>query len=163
MLNLLGEHYCKVDPKGRMMFPARLRKQLEEVVHQGLVISRDIFSKCLVLYPAPGWNKVLEEMGHLSRYNEDHQLFLQKFMKGATQVELDETGRLLIPSALFSYAGIDLKKSNEIVLTGMLDKMQIWNPDAYRKHVLNDDDGVDIRDLAKKIGRDIERKSGERE
>jgi MraZ protein len=143
-----------------MMFPAKLRKQLEEVVHQGLVVSRDIFSKCLVLYPAPGWNKVIEEMGHLSRYDEEHQLFLQKFMKGATQVELDETGRMLIPSALLQFAGIDLKKNNELVLTGMLDKMKIWSTDNYNKYVLSDEDGVDIRDLAKKIGKDIEKKTG---
>lgn len=92
------------------MFPAKLRKQLEEVVHHGMVVSRDIFTNSLVLYPAPAWNKVIEEMGHLSRYDEEHQLFLQDFMKGATQIELDETGRLLIPGALLMYAGIDLKK-----------------------------------------------------
>lgn len=160
MLNLLGEHYCKVDPKGRMMFPAKLRKQLEEVIHNGMVVSRDIFTNSLVLYPAPAWNKVIEEMGHLSRYDEEHQLFLQKFMKGATQIELDETGRLLIPGALLMYAGIDLKKNNEIVLSGMLDKMKIWSTENYHKYVLSDEDGVDIKDLAKKIGKDIERKAG---
>mgnify|MGYP000259177719 CR=1 FL=1 len=47
MLNLLGEHTCRIDAKGRLMFPARLRRQLEKVLHHGLVINRDIFEKCL--------------------------------------------------------------------------------------------------------------------
>ena len=45
MLNLLGEHNCKIDAKGRLMFPARLRRQLESVIHHGLVINRDIFER----------------------------------------------------------------------------------------------------------------------
>ena len=154
--SLLGEYHCKIDPKGRLMFPSKVRKQLEEVMHHGLVVSRDIFSKCLVLYPKDGWDKVIDEMSRLSRYNEEHELFMQKFMKGATQFDLDETGRLLLPSTLLTYAEIDLKKSNEVVLTGMFDKLKLWSLDNYTKYVLNDDDGIDIRDLAKKVGKDIE-------
>ena len=96
MLNLLGEHNCKIDAKGRLMFPARLRRQLETVIHHGLVINRDIFENCLVLYPKPEWDKVNAEMTQLSRYNRKHQLFQRKFMKGATIVNLDSSGRLNI-------------------------------------------------------------------
>lgn len=160
MLNLLGEHHCKVDPKGRMMFPARLRKLMEAEIHHGLVVNRDIFSKCLVLYSKSAWDQVMSEMNRLSRYDEEHQLFLQKFMKGATLVELDDTGRLMLPSVLLPFAEIDLKKSNEIVLTGVLDKMKIWSKDNYEKFVLNDADGIDIKVLAKKVGKDIESRGG---
>ncbi|MFM9986976.1 MAG: division/cell wall cluster transcriptional repressor MraZ [Flavobacteriales bacterium] len=160
MLNLLGEHHCKVDPKGRMMFPARLRKLMESEIHHGLVVNRDIFSKCLVLYSKSAWDQVMAEMNRLSRYDEEHQLFLQKFMKGATLVELDDTGRLMLPSVLLPFAEIDLKKNNEIVLTGVLDKMKIWSKDNYEKFVLNDADGIDIKVLAKKVGKDIENRGG---
>ncbi len=156
MLNLLGEHHCKLDPKGRMMFPAKLRKQLESEISHGLVINRDIFSKCLVIYTKTAWEKVMTEMNRLSRYDEEHQLFLQKFMKGATMCELDETGRLNMPTVLLGFADIDLSKNNEIVLTGVLDKMKIWSKANYIKYVLNDDDGIDFKVLAKKIGKDIE-------
>ncbi len=47
MLNLLGEYGCKIDAKGRLMFPAKLRKQMEEIIHQGLVLNRDIFESAL--------------------------------------------------------------------------------------------------------------------
>ena len=73
MLNLLGEHICRIDAKGRLMFPAKLRRQLDKVLHHGLVINRDIFEGCLVLYPKPEWDKVNTEMTQLSRYNRKHQ------------------------------------------------------------------------------------------
>jgi MraZ protein len=155
MLNLLGEHHCKVDPKGRMMFPARLRKQMEQIIAHGLVVNRDIFSKCLVLYPKPEWDKVNEEMSRLSRYNEKHQLFQRKFMKGATLLELDNTGRLLVPSVLLAYAEIDLKKNNEVILTGLGEKMEIWSPANYNREILDDD--FDFSSLAEEVRKDIDR------
>ncbi len=156
MLNLLGEHHCKLDPKGRMMFPAKLRKQLETELSLGLVINRDIFSKCLVLYPKSAWDKVVAELNRLSRYDEEHQLFLQKFLKGATLVEIDEVGRLNLPTTLLPFADVDAKSNNEIVITGVQDRMKLWSKANYTKYVLNDDDGVDLKVLAKKIGKDIE-------
>ena len=75
MLNLLGEYHCRIDAKGRVSFPAKLRKQLDRVLHDGLVVNRDIFEGCLVIYPKPEWDKVNAEMSRLSRYDRSHQLF----------------------------------------------------------------------------------------
>ena len=119
-----------------------------------MVLNRDIFEKCLVLYPKPEWEKVNTEMSRLSRYNRKHQLFQRKFIKGATLIELDGTGRLNIPSALLTYAGIDPSKNNEIIITGMLEKIELWNKDAYEAQVLEEDD--DFGDLAEEIRREIE-------
>jgi MraZ protein len=154
MLNLLGEYGCKVDAKGRLMFPAKLRKQLEQVLHHGLVLNRDIFEKCLVLYPKPEWDRVNTEMSRLSRYNRQHQQFQRKFMKGATLIELDGTGRMLIPSSLMTYAGIEPTGDNEVIITGVLEKIELWNARSYDEQVLNDDD--DFGDLADGIRKQIE-------
>ena len=156
MLNLLGEHNCKIDAKGRLMFPARLRRQLENIIHHGLVINRDIFENCLVLYPKPEWDKVNGEMTQLSRYNRKHQVFQRKFMKGATLVDLDSSGRLNIPTALFDYAGIDLSKSNEIIVSGLGEKVEIWTVEAYQTQVLNDEDDFDFGNLAEEVRKDID-------
>jgi MraZ protein len=156
MLNLLGEHTCRIDAKGRLMFPARLRRQLEMVIHHGLVINRDIFENCLILYPKPEWDKVNSEMTQLSRYNRKHQLFQRKFMKGATLVELDSSGRLNVPAALLEYAGIDLKKGNEIIVSGLGEKVEIWAKDAYSNQVLSDEDDFDFGDLAEVVRKDID-------
>jgi MraZ protein len=154
MLNLLGEHNCKLDAKGRVMFPSKLRRQLESVLHEGLVINRDIFEKCLVLYPKPEWDKVNTEMSRLSRYNKKHQLFQRKFMKGATLVELDATGRLLIPAALLEYASIDHKESNELIISGLGEKAEIWSKSNYAQQILDDD--FDFGSLAEDVRNDIE-------
>jgi MraZ protein len=154
MLNLLGEYGCKVDAKGRMMFPVKLRKQLESVLHHGLVLNRDIFEPCLVLYPKDEWEKVNKEMARLSRYNRKHQAFQRKFMKGATLVELDSNGRMLIPSLLLKYAGVEAGGKNELILTGVLEKMELWSKERYEEHVLNDDD--DFSDLAEEVRKEIE-------
>ena len=156
MLNLLGEHKCKIDVKGRLMFPARLRRQLENIIHHGLVINRDIFENCLVLYPKPEWDKVNGEMTQLSRYNRKHQVFQRKFMKGATLVDLDSSGRLNVPTALLDYAGIDLSKSNEIVVSGLGEKVEIWTVEAYQTQVLNDEDDFDFGNLAEDVRKDID-------
>ena len=156
MLNLLGEHKCKIDAKGRLMFPARLRKQLENIIHHGLVINRDIFENCLVLYPKPEWDKVNGEMTQLSRYNRKHQVFQRKFMKGATLVDLDSSGRLSISNALLDYAGIDLSKSNEIIVSGLGEKVEIWTVEAYQTQVLNDEDNFDFGNLAEDVRKDID-------
>ena len=156
MLNLLGEHKCKIDAKGRLMFPARLRRQLENIIHHGLVINRDIFENCLVLYPKPEWDKVNGEMTQLSRYNRKHQVFQRKFMKGATLVDLDSSGRLNIPTALLDYAGIDLSKSNEIIVSGLGEKVEIWTVEAYQTQVLNDEDDFDFGNLAEDVRKDID-------
>ncbi len=156
MLNLLGEHKCKIDAKGRLMFPARLRRQLENIIHHGLVINRDIFENCLVLYTKPEWDKVNGEMTQLSRYNRKHQVFQRKFMKGATLVDLDSSGRLNIPTALLDYAGIDLSKSNEIIVSGLGEKVEIWTVEAYQTQVLNDEDDFDFGNLAEDVRKDID-------
>ena len=156
MLNLLGEHKCKIDAKGRLMFPARLRRQLENIIHHGLVINRDIFENCLVLYPKPEWDKVNGEMTQLSRYNRKHQVFQRKFMKGATLVDLDSSGRLNVPTALLDYVGIDLSKSNEIIVSGLGEKVEIWTVEAYQTQVLNDEDDFDFGNLAEDVRKDID-------
>ena len=59
MTSLIGEFDCKVDAKGRFMFPVNLRKQLEEVFDKGFVINRNLHQKCLVLYPINEWNTLV--------------------------------------------------------------------------------------------------------
>ena len=136
------------------MFPAKLRKQLEEIIHHGLVINRDIFEKCVVLYPQPEWDRVNKEMARLSRYNRKHQVFQRKFMMGASKVELDGTGRLLIPSMLMEYASIEPKENNEVVVTGLGKKIEIWSMANYEAQLTASED--EFGDLAEDVRKDIE-------
>jgi MraZ protein len=153
MLNLLGEYTCKVDNKGRMLFPSKLRKQLETVIHHGLVINRDIYSKCLVLYPEPEWTRIQNDFSRLNRYNRDHLEFARRFTNGATVLELDNVGRLSLPAKLLEYAEVDLKTSNELVLVGAFEKMELWSDANHRKLVEDNRTGFD--ELASRVQRDL--------
>jgi MraZ protein len=138
------------------MFPAPLRRQLELILHHGLVVNRDIFEDCLVIYPQPEWDKVNQEMSRLSRYNRKHQLFQRKFMKGATHIELDGAGRVNLPSLLLEHAGINAKEDNEIIVSGLGEKIEIWSKGRYSQSVLDDTQDFEFGDLAEEVRRDLE-------
>lgn len=154
MFSILGVHNCKIDSKGRLMFPAKLRKELESVLHEGLVLNRDIFERCLVLYPKAEWDIVVEEMKKLSRKNRKHQKYMRLFLMNATKVELDSSGRFLIPSLLLDIADIDpKKKKTEVIVSGMDSKIEIWSAEKYNK--LMEDDYDELGDLAEDIDKEM--------
>ncbi len=136
MLNLLGEYDCKLDDKSRMMFPAGLKKQLQEVLHEGFVINRDMFESCLVLYPAQQWVGVQAEISKLNRFVAKNVRFIRRFHNGATPVELDAVGRLLIPSALAGFAGL----TKELKVAGSGDRIEIWDKAKYEAMLNSDED-----------------------
>tara|TARA_B100000683_G_scaffold272751_1_gene316639 strand:- start:51 stop:299 length:249 start_codon:yes stop_codon:yes gene_type:complete len=77
-------------------------------------------------------------------------------MKGATLVDLDSSGRLNVPAALLEHAGIDLSKGNEVIVSGLGEKVEIWTVDAYQAQVLSDTDDFDFGDLAEDVRKDID-------
>ncbi len=145
MFNLLGEYDCKLDPKGRLMLPVDLRKQLgDEMAKGGFVLNRDIFEKCLVLYPISEWNKVSAQVAGLNRFIKKNAVFIRRFNNGATPVELDATGRLLLPKPLAEYAELD----KDIKLCGNGERIEIWSKSAYEA-MLNED--IDFGSLSEEV------------
>ncbi len=144
MTSLIGEFDCKVDAKGRFMFPVNLRKQLEEVFEKGFVINRNLHQKCLVLYPISEWNKLNKKLSKLNRLIKANDVFVRKFTGGATAAEADNTGRVLLPKALVDYA--DIKA--DIKVLGSNNVIEIWDKKLY-EHFLDQD--VDIEKLAEDV------------
>lgn len=144
MTSLIGEFDCKVDAKGRFMFPVNLRKQLEEVFEKGFVINRNLHQKCLVLYPINEWNKLNKKLGKLNRLIKANDVFVRKFTGGATAAEADNTGRVLLPKALVDYADI----KTDIKVLGSNNVIEIWDKKLY-DHFLEQD--VDIEKLAEDV------------
>lgn len=145
MQNLLGEYDCKMDAKGRFMFPNALKKQLgDAAIAEGFVFNRDIFESCLVLYPKTTWNKVSAQLGKLNRFIKKNALFIRRFNAGATLVELDNSGRVLIPKPLIEHAS--LTKEIKLVATG--ERIELWDKQAYL-NTLNED--IDFAGLAEDV------------
>lgn len=136
LVNLIGTHDCKVDTKGRFLFPSGFKSQLTEELKSGFVIKRSIFRKCLELYPMQEWTNESERISKLNRFRQKNVDFIRKFMAGVRKVELDGTGRLLIPRDLKIYSGIE----KEIVLASVVNKIEIWNKQEYEKAVDYDPD-----------------------
>ena len=136
MLTLIGTYECKVDTKGRILFPAAFKNQLSEVIDKGFVIKRGVFGKCLELYPKPEFMRGSSMFDNVNPFIERNSDFIRKFMDGADIIELDSSGRLLIPKKLIKDGGI----SKEVVLASVMNKIEIWDKDRYEKAVTYDPD-----------------------
>lgn len=134
MLNIIGTYECRVDAKGRLMFPVAFKNQLSDVAAQGFVIKRSIFRNCLELYPVPEWNAESTRINKLNRFRKKNVDFIRKFMAGVKMIELDTAGRLLIPKDLFNFAAI----SKDIVMASVANKIEIWDKDEYEKAISYD-------------------------
>ena len=150
MLNIIGTYECRVDAKGRLMFPVAFKNQLQDIVGQGFVIKRSIFRKCLELYPMPEWNSESARINRLNRFRKKNVDFIRKFMAGVKTVELDNTGRLLIPKDLVHFASI----SKDVVLASVVNKVEIWDKAEYEKAV--DYDSDEFGDLAEEVMGDMD-------
>jgi MraZ protein len=133
MSHFLGEFDCKLDAKGRMMIPSSLKKQLPEAEREGLVINRG-FEKHLVIYTKKEWDSITEELSKLNVYEKKSRDFIRYFTRGATELSLDSANRILFPKALMEYAGI----SGEVVLSCVLNKIEVWAKDAYDSQMDNE-------------------------
>jgi MraZ protein len=145
VVNLIGTYECKADAKGRLMLPAVLKKQLSTILSEGFVLKRSVFQPCLELYPMYEWNAVMGKVNKLNRFVKKNNDFIRRFTAGVKIVEMDASGRILIPRDLHSFAGID----NEIVLSTSVNIIEIWDKDKYERAI--DDAAVDFADLAEEV------------
>lgn len=146
MISLIGGHDCTLDAKGRTVFPSALKRQLSAVIDQGFVIKRSIFQNCLELYPRPVWDKQMKQIGKLNRFIKKNNDFVRLFMAGVREVEIDNSGRILIPRDLVVFA--DLKSS--IVLTSTTDIIEIWDKEKYEA-LTNPEKNTNIAELAEDV------------
>ena len=128
MAGFLGEFDVTLDAKGRFLLPAGLKKQLPEGENTHFVINRG-FEKCLSLYPKQSWEPVFDRVSALNTFDPEVRSFVRFFLNGATEVEIDSAGRLLLPSNLREYAGLE----KDIVLTSGVDKIEIWSKPSYQE------------------------------
>lgn len=126
-----GTFDCKADAKGRVMLPVALRNQMSPVLKDGFFVKKSYYNDCLELYPAKEWYRVMQELDQKSRFDEDHLDFIRIYTDGLRQVELDATGRLLIPKSITGLVGI----TKEVKIAPMGKYMEIWDLKKYNDRV----------------------------
>ena len=145
MINLIGTYECKADAKGRLMFSSAFRKQLSAVLQDGFVVKRAVFQPCLELYPIKEWNLMMEKINKLNRFVKKNNDFIRRFTAGVKMVELDASGRILIPKDLCDFAGIQ----KQVVMSSSVSIIEIWDKNNYEKAI--DDAALDFADLAEEV------------
>ena len=128
MTGFLGEYESTLDSKGRFLLPAGLKKQLPEEETGKYVINRG-FDKCLTLYPMRTWEPLFTKVNGLNEFEPKQREFKRAFLNGATYVEPDTAGRILLPPSLKAYAGLE----KDIVLMAAGDKIEIWDSNKYKQ------------------------------
>ena len=145
MVNLIGTYECKADSKGRLVLSAALKKQLSPVLQEGFVLKRSVFQPCLELYPMSEWNILMAKVNKLNRFVKKNDDFIRRFTAGVKIIELDVSGRLLIPKDLQFFAGI----TKNVVLSSSVNIVEVWDKDKYEKAI--DDAAVVFADLAEEV------------
>lgn len=141
MATIYGEYEVTLDSKGRFMLPTGLKKQLGDAEGTCFMINRG-FEKCVTIYTESVWEKVIAKISKLNDFNPKARKFKRLFLNGATRLEADAAGRLLIPKGLLAYAGIegDVK---DLILVGQMDKIELWPAAEYKKNLETDFDDFD--------------------
>ena len=117
-----GEYHHSIDEKKRLIIPSKFR----ETLSNRFIITRGL-ENCLFIYPTDEWNKIVTKLSKLPFTKKDARNFSRFFLSGATEVELDKQGRIIIPNTLTQFAS--LKK--DCVLIGVLDRIEIWSSESW--------------------------------
>ncbi len=145
MISFIGTYDCKADAKGRVMIPVTLKNQMAPIINKGFVIKRSVFQPCLELYPMEEWNLLMQKMNRKNRFKKKNNDFIRRFSAGVKPVEVDATGRLLIPKNLIDIAGI----TKEVVLSSAINIIEIWDKDSYEKVI--DETAENFAELAEEV------------
>lgn len=135
MHSFIGDYICRLDPKGRVLLPAAFKKQMPENARDTFVVKKDLYEKCLILYTIDEWEAQNEQLRKkLNPYNKEHSNFLRNYFRGAAELVLDSSNRLLIPKRLLVEAEID----KEIWMSGQDKKIEIWSKEHYESISFNE-------------------------
>lgn len=136
-MRFLGNIEAKTDTKGRAFLPAVFRKVLQTSGEENLVLRKDVFQKCLVLYPESVWNTRLDLLkNQLRPWKQAHQQMFRQFVSEAEVVSLDGNGRFLISKRLQKIAEID----QDIQFIGMDDTIEIWSPQNLKQTLRSEEE-----------------------
>ncbi len=136
-----GINNLTLDAKGRMAIPARYRDKLMESCAGRLIVTVDP-DRCLLVYPVHEWEIIEEQLAGLPSLNKQSRLLQRLLIGHATDAEFDSQGRILLPTMLRDYAGLDKK----CILIGQGKKFEIWDEKRWTENQqtwldeVNDDD-----------------------
>ena len=127
------------------MLPVNLKKQLGDHINESFIVKRSVFQNCLELHPFSEWKLTMEKINKLNKFVKKNNDFIRRYNAGVRIIELDNSGRLLIPKELSK----QYFSSNELVLTSAINIIEIWDKSRYEK-VINDTE-LDFAELSESV------------
>ena len=129
-MRFLGNSEAKTDAKGRVFLPAIFRKQLQTAAEECLIMRKDTYQDCLVLYPESAWNEQMNELRErLNRWDPTHQMVFRQFVSDVEIITLDANGRFLIPKRYLKMSHIE----QDVRFIGMDNTIEIWSKEIADK------------------------------
>ncbi len=137
MLQFLGNIEAKIDAKARIFVPAAFRKILQSSDQNTLILRKDIFQNCLILYPIQVWEEEVAKLrSRLNRWDKEQQALFRQFVVDAERLEMDTNGRILIPKRYCQMVGI----TSDVRFLGVDNTIEIWTNDSLEQTLVPADD-----------------------
>lgn len=138
---LIGEYHYNLDPKGRLMIPAKFRNRfgLEAIVTRGL-------ENCLFIFPKDEWERVVDKILRLPLSQANSRAFARLMLAGAYESQLDNQGRILIPESLRKYAFLEKK----VVIVGLYSRVEVWDEKKWSEYTKQSEEQA--QEIAEKLG-----------
>jgi MraZ protein len=137
VIQFLGNIEARADAKGRIFVPAVFRKRLQSEGEEYLVLRKDIFQDCLVLYPGSVWEKEVELLrNRLNKWNREQQQLFRQFVLDAERLEMDANGRVLIPKRYLRMASID----TDVRFLGVDETIELWAKERLENPLVEPDE-----------------------
>ena len=137
----MGEYNCKIDSKGRITFPAKLREQLEG---QNFVITRGL-DKCIDLFPMDKWNEKMKKLENIKTTDIKQRTYVRFLLSADTELDFDAQVRINIPQSLKTYSELE----KEVVVIGQNGRMEIWSKSRWDSFM--SDSLENIADIAQEL------------
>ena|SRR5690554_4651671 len=136
------EYASKLDAKGRLVLPSKLKAGIPETNGDTLVLMR-YFEPCLTLFTMVEFNKIASRVAGLNDMKKENRNIQRNFFRRSVEVELDSAGRILIPKNMLQAVSID----KDVLVMGSGTRIEIWNPETYyEKYDMDDEELADSVD-----------------
>ena len=122
----MGEYQHSIDPKGRLIIPAKLREELGE----SAVLTRGL-ENCLFLFSGDEWEDLSGKLRALPMTRADARAFSRFFFSGAAECEFDKQGRIMVPQPLRGYASLE----RDVTIVGVSSRVEIWDKTRWDEYI----------------------------
>jgi MraZ protein len=139
-----GEYEHGIDKKGRLIIPSKFRESFKEYDIGKLYITRGL-DKCLFLFTENEWKSQESKFKSISFTKSESRKFNRLYFSGATDIECDKQGRVLIPKYLKDFAGI----KKDVMIIGVSNRIEIWSKEAWQEYYNSSKESFE--DIAEKL------------